>query len=198
MSRRSLTKPARCSWARVAAVLAIVAGTACGGQSDSSSDECGHAAPGLQAPDCTCTSWTNHVVPTSDYAAGGPPVLVPDWSAFPPQASVKIGQRFSVSHAVIQRRPFDCNQGYASGSIVWSSSDPAVLALEGTPAGGLADAVFLAVAPGTARVSAGNLAAPGGGVAQAELTTCNRGATGSLQDGFICADRVPLPIRVVP
>ena len=56
----------------------------------------------------------------------------------------------------------------------------------------------MAIAPGTARVTAGNLVAPGGRVVQAELTTCNRGATGSLQDGFVCADRVPFPIRVVP
>jgi len=111
---------------------------------------------------------------------------------------VRVGQRFSVSHAVLEQRPFGCNQGYASGSIVWSSSDPSVLAFEGASTSGLGGASYVAIALGMARVTAGNLVAPGGGAVQAELTTCNRGATGSLQDGFVCADRVPLPIRVVP
>ncbi len=199
VNRRSIRKVARRRWcARVAAVLTTISGAACGAQPDSSVDHCPGSAPGLQAPDCTCTSWTNHVIPTSDYAAGGPPVLVPDWSTFPPQASVKVGQRFPVSHAVLERRPFGCNQGYASGSIFWSSGDSSVLAFESAPTGGLADASFVAIAPGTARVTAGNLIAAGGGFVQVELTTCNRGATGSLQDGYVCADRVPLPIRVVP
>lgn len=199
-SRRSVTKQARRrACARVAAAVAIVSGAACGAQPPSSPDYgCGGAAPGLQAPACTCTSWTNYVIPTSDYVTGDPPVLVPDWSTFPPQALVKVGQRFSASHAVLVRRPFDCNQGSASGSIVWSSSDPSALALEGVSTSGLGGAIFVAIAPGAARVTAGNLVAPGGGVVQADLTTCNRGATGSLQDAWICVDRVPLPIRVVP
>ena len=195
-SRGSVTKQAR---HRVAAALAIVSGAACGTQPVSSPDYgCGGAAPGLQAPPCTCTSWTNQVIPTSDYVTGVPPVLVPDWSTFPPPASVRVGQRFSVSHAVLEQRPFGCNQGYASGSIVWSSSDPSVLAFEGASTSGLGGASYVAIAPGMARVTAGNLVAPGGGAVEAQLTTCNRGATGSLQDGFVCADRVPLPIRVVP
>lgn len=200
VSRRSVTKQARHrACARVAAALAIVFSVACGTQPVSSPDYgCGGAAPGLQAPPCTCTSWTNYVIPTSDYVTGDPPVLVPDWSTFPPQALVKVGQHFSVSRAVLARRPFECNQGSASGSIVWSSSDPSVLAFEGVSTSGLGSASFAAIAPGTARVTAGNLVAPGGGVVQAELTACNRGATGSLQDAWICVDRVPLPIRVVP
>ena len=200
VTRRSMAKQARRrACARVAAVLAIVSGAACGTQPVPSPDYgCGGAAPGLQAPPCTCTSWTNQVIPTSDYVTGVPPVLVPDWSTFPPPASVRVGQRFSVSHAVLEQRPFGCNQGYASGSIVWSSSDPSVLAFEGASTSGLGGASYVAIALGMARVTAGNLVAPGGRVVQAELTACNRGATGSLQDGFVCADRVPLPIRVVP
>jgi hypothetical protein len=182
----------------LAAVLAMALASACGTQPDASQDYCSLGALPGPPPDCTCTSWQNYVVPTSDYVTGGPPVLVPDWSTFPPQASVRVGQRFSVSHAVLVRRPFGCNQGYASGNVVWSTNDPSVLAFESAPTGGLADAIFEAIAPGTSRVTAGNLVTPAGGVVQAELTACNRGATGSLQDGWICTDRVPLPIRVVP
>ena len=108
VSRRSVTKQARHrTCARVAAAVAIVSGAACGAQPVSSPDYvCGGAAPGLQAPACTCTSWTNQVIPTSDYVTGVPPVLVPDWSTFPPPASVRVGQRSSVSHAVLEQRPF--------------------------------------------------------------------------------------------
>ena len=83
VSRRSVTKQAkRRSCARVAAVLAIVSGAACGTQPVSSPDYgCGGAAPGLQAPPCTCTSWTNYVIPTSDYLAGGGGGMPALWEA---------------------------------------------------------------------------------------------------------------------
>jgi hypothetical protein len=181
-----------------AVVLAVALVGACGSQPGTiSTGDCGGVI-GLAAPPCTCTSWTNHVIPTSDLVPGGVAVLVPDWSTVPPHADVKVAQRFAVSAVVIGRRPFDCNQGYSSNNVAWSSSDPLVLALDGMGTGARNDAFFVATAPGTARVAADNLTAPGGRVVRAELTACNRGATGNLQDAFICADRVPLVIRVVP
>ncbi len=181
----------------LAAALTLLA--ACGGGSSESpsTDDCGGVI-GMQAPPCTCTSWTNHVIPTSELLSGGVPVLIPDWSGFPPRADVKAGQRVSVSAVTIGKRPFDCNQGYTSNSVVWSSTDRSVLSLESVGTGARQDASFVAAAPGTATVAADSLLMPGGLVGRAELTVCNRGATGSLQDGFVCADRVPLVIRVVP
>jgi hypothetical protein len=58
-------------------------------------------------------------------------VLVPDWSTSPPQASVKVGVRFSVSAVVIQEQPYQCNQGAMSNDFTWAATDSSVLVFEG-------------------------------------------------------------------
>ena len=180
------------------AAAAILAGAGCGsGVNTPSPESCGGVI-GLGVPACTCRSWTNHVIPTGETSVGDNGVLVPDWSTSPPQASVKVGVRFSVSAVVIQEQPYQCNQGAMSNDFTWAATDSSVLVFEGKTTPSSRGALFRAAAPGTSRVTADNLLAPGGGTTRAELTVCNRGATGSLQDGYICSNRVPLVIRVVP
>jgi hypothetical protein len=186
------------------AVVSAVLGACGGGDTGSSTENCGGVI-GLAAPPCTCTSWTNYVIPTSDFYPNwpgelpdwaGPLVLVPDLSTSPPHAPVKAGVSFKLSVAVLLRRPFDCNQGFESTAISWSSSDPTVASFQGL-SGNVA--IFVARNPGEARLSAGNLVAPGRRIEQVGLSTCSTsGGTGSLQDGFVCTSRVPLTIRVVP
>jgi hypothetical protein len=125
-------------------------------------------------------------------------VLVPDWSTSPPLAVVKVGVRFSVSAVVIQESPYQCNQGATSNDFNWTASSPSALLFDGLGPGTPRQAFFRAVSPGTSRVAAEGLLVPGGGTARVELTTCSFGATGSLQDGYICSNRVPLVISVVP
>jgi hypothetical protein len=180
------------------AAASLLASAACGGSgSDPGSESCGGAI-GLSVPPCVCRSWTNHVIPTDEpLGSVVTQALVPDWSTSPPQASVKVGTRFSVSAVVIQKRPQDCNEGVSSNDFTWSVSDPAVLSFEGRGTSPR-EALFRAAAPGTSRITAQGLPAPGSSRTSAELSVCNRGATGSLYDGFVCSNRVPLLVRVVP
>ena len=92
-----------------------------------------------------------------------------------------------------QRRPFSCNMDpWQSITPTWSSSEPAVLGVERADR---TRALLLAVAPGSVRVSAGNLPTSRGGVEQVDLTTCLPSAPATLWD--VCASRAPLLIRVV-
>jgi hypothetical protein len=166
---------------------------ACGGGSgpDVFDDSCPGAA-GLAGPPCPCTSWTNYVLPSNESSGTGPSLSI-DWSSTPAVATIQTGQRLEVSALASQKRPFSCNiDPWQSTNPSWSSSEPAVLGVERAEG---RRALLLAVAPGSARVSAGNLPTSRGGVEQVDLTACRPPAQASLWD--VCTSRAPLVIRVV-
>ena len=166
-------------------VLVLAVLPACGG--GGSGGDCGFGAAGLPPIPCevTCTSWTNQVRPYvlgSEFLA-----LAPDWSTSPPRADIKVGQRFRVTVGRLDLRPTDCNRGFDSPQLSYRSTDPAVLLVVDA-------ALFVGVAPGTARVIVDNLKIPSGGTESVELSVCGQANAPEIT----CPSRLPLVIRVTP
>jgi hypothetical protein len=128
-----------------------------------------------------CQSWEPFLAPGRG--------LHPDWSASPPRADVMVGATFGVGVHTRFNSPANCTTGQLSYSVEWRATDPSVLRAETE---GHLGARFLAVAPGTARVVAENLAFPGGQTGHAEVTVCSEPGA----NDFACP-RVPLDIRVL-
>jgi hypothetical protein len=140
---------------------------------------------GLPATPCEveCQYWTNQVRPemlgTERFA------LAPDRSTSPPQARIKVGERFRVTVGRLDLRPADCTTA-TDGPLSYRSSDNTVLR-------SALGNVYEGVAPGTARVIV-DVRVPSGRTEPVELTVCSEPSA----DPVHCPTRVPLLIAVVP
>jgi hypothetical protein len=141
--------------------------------------------PGYCRPENGCRSWTIFIAP--EYP---PPGFVSDRSQSPVIADLEVGSRMAVGVDFEGLDPSGCSDGVLASRETWRTSDPGVLRVDEAR---LHSAIFVAVAPGTARVFADGLNQPGGRTGSIELSICTYPSTREKT----CA-RMPLVIRVVP
>lgn len=180
--------------ARAAAVLMFLLVAACGGGSlpDCPKGQVWHSGGLFSEGECgpaatQCRSWAIWIAP--GWAGGSQPQLVFDRSVSPARADLNSGALMKVGLESGRFEPTGCSTEVRYEQYSFRSSDPAVLRFVEN-AGGYS-AIFLALAPGTARVLADGPSPDG---RPAELSICIDPST---YDDKNCA-RTPLVVRVVP
>jgi hypothetical protein len=138
-------------------------------------------------PATECRSWAIWVAP--GWAGGNEPNLVFDRSVSPARTDLKAGALLKVGLESGRFEPAGCGTEVRYQQFSFRSSDPAVLRF--VQASGGYTALFLAVAPGSARVFADGPTPDG---RSAELSICIDPSTRADKE---CA-RAPLVVQVVP
>jgi hypothetical protein len=113
-----------------------------------------------------------------------------DRAVVPALGDLRVGDRLRVGTVVFDRNPQYCG-GPIDRASDWVTSSPSVLRADTTS---FASAQFVAVAPGTAQVSA-VMPAPGGGSRRVELSVCVDPSAAPNDTG--CA-RIALTLHVLP